>query len=106
MKIFFLGILEVLIGIGRWFVLVVVAARLRSPPARPEFRRRGESTTGRLFIGIGIGWARASDRPSDWRRHRRHTGGGRFGAGSVAMRCVERPPGPSDGPRRRVKRWE
>ncbi|MFD6026536.1 hypothetical protein [Streptomyces griseoluteus] len=43
------------IGIGRWFVLVVVAARLRSPPARPEFRRRGESTTGRLFIGIGIG---------------------------------------------------
>ncbi|MER7306488.1 LysE family translocator [Streptomyces griseoluteus] len=54
-QIFFLGILDVLIGIVYWFVLVAVAARLRTLLARPKFRRRWELTTGWLFIGIGIG---------------------------------------------------
>ncbi|MFF9392280.1 LysE family translocator [Streptomyces griseoluteus] len=47
-----LGIPDVLIGIVYWFVLVAVAARLRSLLARPTFRRRWELTTGWLFIGV------------------------------------------------------
>ncbi|MFH8798094.1 LysE family translocator [Streptomyces sp. NPDC017936] len=53
-QIFFLGILDVLIGVVYWFALVVVAARLRSLLARPEIRRRWELTTGWLFVVIGI----------------------------------------------------
>ncbi|MFF9375528.1 hypothetical protein ACF1BB_13385 [Streptomyces griseoluteus] len=58
-QVFFLSSLDVLIGTGYWFVVVAVAARLRSLSACPEFRRRWELTTGRLFIGIGIGVATA-----------------------------------------------
>ncbi|MFD3547457.1 LysE family translocator [Streptomyces sp. NPDC058655] len=56
-QIFFLGTLDVLIGIVYWFALVAVATRLRVLLARPKFRRRWELTTGWLFIGIGIGVA-------------------------------------------------
>ncbi|WP_317440695.1 LysE family translocator [Streptomyces collinus] len=59
-QIFFLGILDVLIGVAYWFALVAVAARLRALLARPKFRHRWELTTGWLFIGIGIGLAAAS----------------------------------------------
>lgn len=54
-QIFFLGTLDVLIGIVYWFALVAGATRLRSLLARPKFRRRWELTTGWLFIGIGVG---------------------------------------------------
>ncbi|WEH38290.1 LysE family translocator [Streptomyces sp. NBC_01218] len=53
-QIFFLGILDILIGVAYWFALVVVAARLRSLLARPTIRHRWELTTGWLFIVIGI----------------------------------------------------
>ncbi|MEU9522653.1 LysE family translocator [Streptomyces sp. NPDC048224] len=53
-QIFFLGILDIVIGIVYWFALVVVAARLRSLLARPKIRHRWELTTGWLFIVIGI----------------------------------------------------
>ncbi|MER7661722.1 LysE family translocator [Streptomyces sp. NPDC096193] len=56
-QIFFLGILDVLIGIVYWFALVAVAARLRTLLARPKVRHRWELTTGWLFIAIGIGVA-------------------------------------------------
>ncbi|PVC80762.1 LysE family translocator [Streptomyces sp. CS090A] len=56
-QIFFLGILDVLIGVAYWFALVAVATRLRSLLARPVFRHRWELTTGWLFIAIGIGVA-------------------------------------------------
>ncbi|MGY1496672.1 LysE family translocator [Streptomyces sp. QTS52] len=56
-QIFFLGTLDVLIGIVYWFALVAVATRLRALLARPKFRHRWELTTGWLFIGIGIGVA-------------------------------------------------
>ncbi|MER6474273.1 LysE family translocator [Streptomyces collinus] len=59
-QIFFLGILDVLIGVAYWFALVAVAARLRALLAHPKIRRRWELTTGWLFIGIGIGLAAAS----------------------------------------------
>ncbi|CBG67309.1 putative LysE type efflux protein [Streptomyces scabiei 87.22] len=59
-QIFFLGILDVLIGVVYWFALVAVAARLRAFLARPEIRHRWELTTGWLFIAIGIGVAAAS----------------------------------------------
>ncbi|WP_217133299.1 LysE family translocator [Streptomyces sp. AC558_RSS880] len=59
-QIFFLGILDVLIGVVYWFALVVVAARLRVFLARPKIRHRWELTTGWLFIAIGIGVAAAS----------------------------------------------
>ncbi|MEV5803309.1 LysE family translocator [Streptomyces collinus] len=58
--IFFLGILDVVIGVAYWFSLVIAAARLRALLARPNVRRRWELTTGWLFIGIGIGLAAAS----------------------------------------------
>ncbi|OQD57699.1 lysine transporter LysE [Streptomyces phaeoluteigriseus] len=56
-QIFFLGILDVLIGIVYWFALVTVAARLGALLARPKIRHRWELTTGWLFIAIGIGVA-------------------------------------------------
>ncbi|MEV5433215.1 hypothetical protein [Streptomyces sp. NPDC052701] len=61
-QIFFLGILDVLIGVVHWFALVAVAvaARLRALPARPKVRHRWELTTGRLFIAIGVGVAVAA----------------------------------------------
>ncbi|MCM2515588.1 hypothetical protein NC658_20350 [Streptomyces griseoincarnatus] len=58
-EIFFLGILDVLIGIVYWFALVVVA-RLRVFLARPKARHHWELTTGWLFIAIGVGVAAAS----------------------------------------------
>ncbi|MFC9831932.1 LysE family transporter [Streptomyces albogriseolus] len=54
-QIFFLGILDVVIGVVYWFALVTVAARLGALLARPKVRHRWELTTGWLFIGIGIG---------------------------------------------------
>ncbi|MFJ8942454.1 LysE family translocator [Streptomyces sp. NPDC102395] len=59
-QIFFLGILDVLIGVVYWFAIVVVAARMRAFLARPKIRHRWELTTGWLFIAIGIGVAAAS----------------------------------------------
>ncbi|AGS67062.1 LysE type efflux protein [Streptomyces collinus Tu 365] len=59
-QIFFLGILDILIGVAYWFALVAVAARLRALLARPKVRHRWELMTGWLFIGIGIGLAAAS----------------------------------------------
>ncbi|MEU6807513.1 LysE family translocator [Streptomyces sp. NPDC046831] len=59
-QIFFLGILDVLIGVAYWFALVAVAARLRALLARPKVLHRWELTTGWLFIGIGIGVAAAA----------------------------------------------
>ncbi|MEU2117929.1 LysE family translocator [Streptomyces sp. NPDC016459] len=56
-QIFFLGILDVLIGVVFWFVLVAVAAQLRALLARPKIRHRWDLTTGWLFIVIGIGVA-------------------------------------------------
>ncbi|MFJ5811304.1 LysE family translocator [Streptomyces sp. NPDC093093] len=56
-QIFFLGSLDILIGIVYWFALVALATRLRTLLARPRFRHRWELTTGWLFIGIGIGIA-------------------------------------------------
>jgi threonine/homoserine/homoserine lactone efflux protein len=53
-QIFFLGMLDVIIGVVYWFALVVVAARLRALLARPTVRHRWELTTGWLFIVIGI----------------------------------------------------
>ncbi|MET7455889.1 LysE family translocator [Streptomyces sp. NPDC005574] len=59
-QIFFLGTLDVLIGVAYWFALVTVAARLRAVLARPKIRHRWELTTGWLFIAIGIGVAVAA----------------------------------------------
>jgi threonine/homoserine/homoserine lactone efflux protein len=56
-QIFFLGTLDVLIGVVYWFALVAVAARLRAFLARPEVRRRWELTTAWLFIAVGVGVA-------------------------------------------------
>ncbi|TXS23015.1 LysE family translocator [Streptomyces sp. adm13(2018)] len=56
-QIFFLGTLDVLIGVAYWYALVAAATRLRSLLARPKFRHRWELATGWLFIGIGIGVA-------------------------------------------------
>ncbi|MFJ4536844.1 LysE family translocator [Streptomyces tibetensis] len=53
-QIFFLGMVDILIGVVYWFALVVVAARLRALLARPKVRRRWELTTGWLFIAIGV----------------------------------------------------
>ncbi len=59
-EIFFLGALDVLIGVGYWFGLVAVAARLQAFLARPKVRHRWELTTGWLFIAIGVGVATAA----------------------------------------------
>ncbi|MFK4069921.1 LysE family translocator [Streptomyces sp. NPDC029674] len=59
-QIFFLGTLDIVIGVAYWFALVAVAARLRALLARPKVRHRWELTTGWLFIGIGIGIAAAA----------------------------------------------
>ncbi|GAA5044824.1 LysE family translocator [Streptomyces similanensis] len=59
-QIFFLGTLDVLIGVAYWFALVAVAARLRALLIRPKIRRRWELATGWLFIAIGIGVAAAA----------------------------------------------
>ncbi|CAL9372844.1 LysE family translocator [Streptomyces sp. enrichment culture] len=56
-QIFFLGILDVVVGVVYWFALVTVAARLRALLARPAIRHRWELTTGWLFIAMGIGVA-------------------------------------------------
>ncbi|MEU3725318.1 LysE family transporter, partial [Streptomyces sp. NPDC031705] len=56
-QIFFLGTLDVVIGIVYWFALAALATRLRTLLARPTFRHRWEVTTGWLFIAIGIGVA-------------------------------------------------
>ncbi|MFD5157131.1 LysE family translocator [Streptomyces hawaiiensis] len=53
-QIFFLGMLDIVIGVAYWFALVVVAARLRALLARPKVRHRWELTTGWLFIAIGV----------------------------------------------------
>lgn len=53
-QIFLLGVLDVLIGVGYWFALVAVAARLRALLARPAIRHRWELGTGWLFIAIGV----------------------------------------------------
>ncbi|MFJ9118850.1 LysE family translocator [Streptomyces sp. NPDC102394] len=58
-QIFFLGFLDVLIGVAYWFALVAVAARLRAFLARPTIRDRWEPATGWPFIAIGIGVAAA-----------------------------------------------
>ncbi|MBX9366403.1 LysE family translocator [Streptomyces sp. WAC04114] len=59
-QIFFLGMLDILIGVAYWFALVTVAARLGALLARPEIRRRWELTTGWLFIAIGVSVAAAA----------------------------------------------
>ncbi|MDQ0578900.1 LysE family translocator [Streptomyces rishiriensis] len=59
-QIFFLGTLDIVIGVAYWFVLVAVAARLRAFLARPEIRHRWELTTGWLFIALGVGVASAA----------------------------------------------
>ncbi|MFD6370809.1 LysE family translocator, partial [Streptomyces roseolus] len=56
-QIFFLGTLDVVIGIAYWFVLVALATRVRVFLARPTFRYRWDLTTGWLFIAMGIGVA-------------------------------------------------
>ncbi|SMQ13911.1 Threonine/homoserine/homoserine lactone efflux protein [Streptomyces sp. Ag82_O1-12] len=53
-QIFFLGMLDVVIGVAYWFALVVVAARLRALLSRPTIRHRWELTTGWLFIALGV----------------------------------------------------
>ncbi|MFE7903145.1 LysE family translocator [Streptomyces sp. NPDC057424] len=53
-QIFFLGMLDVAIGIVYWFAVVVVAARLRALLARPKVRDRWELASGWLFIAIGV----------------------------------------------------
>ncbi|MEV3973020.1 LysE family translocator [Streptomyces sp. NPDC050698] len=53
-QIFFLGTLDIVLGVAYWFALVGVAARLRALLARPKVRRRWELTTGWLFIAIGV----------------------------------------------------
>ncbi|MFD8225992.1 LysE family translocator [Streptomyces massasporeus] len=58
-QIFFLGMLDILIGVAYWFALVMVAARLGALLARPRIRRRWELTTGWLFIAIGVSVAAA-----------------------------------------------
>ncbi|SCD53652.1 Threonine/homoserine/homoserine lactone efflux protein [Streptomyces sp. BpilaLS-43] len=58
--IFFLGTLDVLIGVAYWLAVVGVAARLRALLARPAVRRRWELTTGWLFIAIGVAVATAA----------------------------------------------
>ncbi|MFJ6850367.1 LysE family translocator [Streptomyces sp. NPDC091271] len=59
-QIFFLGLLDVLIGIVYWFAVVAVATRLRALLARPKIQHRWELTTGWLFIAIGMGVAAAA----------------------------------------------
>ncbi|MEV5106850.1 LysE family translocator [Streptomyces massasporeus] len=59
-QIFFLGMVDILIGVAYWFALVVVAARLGALLARPKIRRRWELTTGWLFIAIGVSVAAAA----------------------------------------------
>ncbi|MGW2618342.1 LysE family translocator [Streptomyces sp. NPDC001500] len=59
-QIFFLGTLDIVLGVAYWFALVAVAARLRAFLGRPEVRHRWELTTGWLFIAIGIGVAAAA----------------------------------------------
>ncbi|MGW7432383.1 LysE family translocator [Streptomyces sp. NPDC054861] len=59
-QIFFLGLLDVLIGVVYWFALAAVAARLRAFLARTKIRHRWELTTGWLFIAMGIGVAAVS----------------------------------------------
>ncbi|MET7871292.1 hypothetical protein [Streptomyces cyaneofuscatus] len=56
-QIFFLGFLDVLIGISYWFDVVAVVTRLRTLPARPKIQHRWEPVTGWLFIAIGIATA-------------------------------------------------
>ncbi|MFJ1808137.1 MULTISPECIES: LysE family translocator [unclassified Streptomyces] len=58
-QIFFLGALDIAIGVVYWSILVGFAAQLRSLLGRPGYRRRWERTTGWLFIGIGVGVAAA-----------------------------------------------
>ncbi|MER8224316.1 LysE family translocator [Streptomyces sp. NPDC094143] len=53
-QIFLLGVLDIVIGVGYWFALVGVAARLRAVLARPRIRHRWELGTGWLFIAIGV----------------------------------------------------
>ncbi|MEV7079626.1 LysE family translocator [Streptomyces sp. NPDC093516] len=53
-QVFLLGVLDIVIGVGYWFALVGVAARLRAVLARPRIRHRWELGTGWLFIAIGV----------------------------------------------------
>ncbi|MEU6273721.1 LysE family translocator [Streptomyces populi] len=59
-QIFFLGTLDIFLGVAYWFALVAVTARLRALLALPKIRHRWELTTGWLFIAIGIGVAVAA----------------------------------------------
>ncbi|QJS99274.1 LysE family translocator [Streptomyces asoensis] len=59
-QIFFLGTVDVLIGVVYWLALVGVAARLRALLSRSAFRHRWDVTTGWLFIAIGVGVAAAN----------------------------------------------
>ncbi|WP_062651577.1 LysE family translocator [Streptomyces maremycinicus] len=59
-QIFFLGTLDIVLGVAYWFALVAVAARLGAFLARPKVRHRWELTTGWLFIAIGVGVAAAA----------------------------------------------
>lgn len=52
--LFFLGILDVLIGVVYWFALVLVATQLRALLARQAVRHRWELTTVWLFVAIGV----------------------------------------------------
>jgi threonine/homoserine/homoserine lactone efflux protein len=56
-QIFFLGVLDVVIGVVYWLALVNVAAKLRTLLDRPVLRRRWEVTTGWLLIAVGAGLA-------------------------------------------------
>ncbi|WP_329406379.1 LysE family translocator [Streptomyces sp. NBC_00704] len=58
-EVLLLGGLDIAVGVVYWLLLVRVAARLRSLPARPAWRRRWERTTGWLFIAVGVGVATA-----------------------------------------------
>ncbi|MEU1275087.1 hypothetical protein [Streptomyces sp. NPDC005799] len=48
---------DIVLGLGYWLALVMVAARLRSVLERPAWRRRWERVTGGLLIAIGLGVA-------------------------------------------------
>lgn len=56
-QIFLLGAVDVVVGVGYWLALVVVAARLGALLERPRVRRAWERVTGWLFVALGLGVA-------------------------------------------------